>query len=196
VNAPGLFPMALTMSLVCSCAAAPQASKQPESPPPAQETQAGAQAPPPPPAQPAAPGPASAPPVGDEADSYGESEEQVDGGFAEPPPGAPAETMPAPAPPRAAPPPSHTPGAPPPSHGGSALLVAVAELEQAELRLAAGLGDCRRACQALASMVRSAARICQLDPPGGSGRCEHARERVAQARDRVREACGECEHGQ
>jgi MYXO-CTERM domain-containing protein len=50
-------------------------------------------------------------------------------------------------------------------------------------------GDCSVACKALESMIRSAERICELDP---GERCAAAREKVAKARARVRAACPEC----
>lgn len=49
--------------------------------------------------------------------------------------------------------------------------------------------DCRVACLALESMIRAADRICELAP---GPRCEAARERVADARQRVRQRCPDC----
>jgi hypothetical protein len=51
--------------------------------------------------------------------------------------------------------------------------------------------QCENACSALASMSRSADRICQLAGPGD--RCEAAKSRVAGATTRVTARCSECE---
>jgi hypothetical protein len=50
---------------------------------------------------------------------------------------------------------------------------------------------CENACDALASMGRSAERICQLAGPGE--RCDTAKSRVASATTRVTAQCSECE---
>ncbi len=53
--------------------------------------------------------------------------------------------------------------------------------------------SCTTACRALASMRRSAERIC--DHAGGGatpGRCDDARSRVTKAESRVRERCASC----
>ena len=50
---------------------------------------------------------------------------------------------------------------------------------------------CENACDALASMNRSANRICELAGPGD--RCEAAKSRVASASARVTAKCSECE---
>lgn len=53
-------------------------------------------------------------------------------------------------------------------------------------------GDgCTRACRALASMRRSAARLCQLDG-FGSERCQNVQRRVASARRLVLSICPAC----
>lgn len=49
--------------------------------------------------------------------------------------------------------------------------------------------DCGAACEALASLRRAAARICELDP---GPPCASARDKVADAERRVREACPGC----
>lgn len=53
-------------------------------------------------------------------------------------------------------------------------------------------GGCAVACRALASMQRAADRLCALDP---GPRCAAARAKVADATDRVRAACPECDVG-
>jgi MYXO-CTERM domain-containing protein len=63
-----------------------------------------------------------------------------------------------------------------------------AELEAGEAALASG--DCAVACKALESMIRSAARICELEP---GERCEAARRKVTEAKRRVRDACPDCD---
>lgn len=66
-----------------------------------------------------------------------------------------------------------------------------AETELAErLSAAPGRDRCEHACRALESLERSADRICELD--GDGPRCRAARDRVADARARVRTACGAC----
>ena len=50
---------------------------------------------------------------------------------------------------------------------------------------------CENACDALASMSRSADRICQLAGPGA--RCDAAKARVSSATTRVTAQCSECE---
>ncbi len=50
-------------------------------------------------------------------------------------------------------------------------------------------GDCAVACKALESMIRSADRVCQLDP---GPPCEKARAKVEAARRKVRDACPDC----
>ncbi|MCC6217450.1 MAG: hypothetical protein IT376_21515 [Polyangiaceae bacterium] len=76
------------------------------------------------------------------------------------------------------------------------LATALGAFRRAEAALAAQLAEapgrdrCELACRALGSLERSADRICQLD--GGGPRCRAARDRVADARARVRAACGAC----
>jgi hypothetical protein len=50
--------------------------------------------------------------------------------------------------------------------------------------------DCETACEALGSIRRAAARICEISGPGE--RCTSARERLDRAEKRVQEACPEC----
>lgn len=56
-------------------------------------------------------------------------------------------------------------------------------------------GDsCSIACRALASMRRSADRVCELAPSASpdAPRCDDAKERVTKAERRVRERCASC----
>ncbi len=49
--------------------------------------------------------------------------------------------------------------------------------------------NCENACEALGSMKKAAAHICELDQ---GSRCERAQARVARARNHVESSCGEC----
>lgn len=49
--------------------------------------------------------------------------------------------------------------------------------------------NCETACEALGSMQKAAAHICELDQ---GSRCERAQARVARARNHVESSCGEC----
>ena len=76
--------------------------------------------------------------------------------------------------------------------------LAIQTLERSERELRASIGDCARACRALASMERATAELCSLEGaegPAGAPRCEDARQRLRSARDRVRLACGSCSNG-
>ena len=54
-------------------------------------------------------------------------------------------------------------------------------------------GDgCEVACRALASMRRSADRLCGLSAGGDAGRCDDARGRVTRAEGKVKERCPAC----
>jgi MYXO-CTERM domain-containing protein len=68
------------------------------------------------------------------------------------------------------------------------------DLDELEAELAASSeeaasADCSVACKALESMIRSADRICDLEP---GARCDAARKKVDEAKRRVREACPDC----
>lgn len=54
-----------------------------------------------------------------------------------------------------------------------------------------GVDRCSRACRALASMERSADRLCEL-AGDGDGRCRSAKQRVEAARDLVTRSCPAC----
>jgi MYXO-CTERM domain-containing protein len=78
--------------------------------------------------------------------------------------------------------------------GGAALPFPAAEIAALEAQLARdaatlATGGCTVACMALASMERTVARICALDP---GQRCTDARARLQDATRRVQEACGDC----
>jgi hypothetical protein len=108
--------------------------------------------------------------------------------------------------------PEATPGQPPPpppsaetpaAAGGStggqvqaALVQARAELDEADRELQTSAGDCAAACRALASMERAAGRLCSLAvEPDDRRRCDDARRKVREARDRVRQTCNTCPGG-
>lgn len=75
-----------------------------------------------------------------------------------------------------------------PADAPAAELVAL-EKQLDEDLVACGSDDCTIACQALESMIRSAERICALEP---GPRCAAARDKVATAKRRVRPRCPEC----
>jgi hypothetical protein len=108
------------------------------------------------------------------AERFASAERQLDDMFA---PGAGAE-------PGIAPPGPPTPMAPPPSGAPPTMQ----KSEQTPL----AQDRCTNACRALASMQRSAARLCDL---AGSedARCSDVSARVERAQARVRQACPACE---
>ena len=136
------------------------------------------------------------------------------GGYAEKPPAAPSpanESPGAPPPPAMAAPPPAAPApysqpapaeepasraesaasAPPPREAQRA--AAREEVDRSERSLQASLGDCTLACRALDSMDRAVTHLCALvDAPSDQRRCDDARQRLAVARRRVRDACGAC----
>jgi hypothetical protein len=59
----------------------------------------------------------------------------------------------------------------------------------------ASADPCLVACRALASMRRSAARLCELSGATRDPRCDDARARVARAEERVRARCPACHEG-
>jgi hypothetical protein len=119
-----------------------------------------------------------------------------------PPPGYPAGLPATPgAPPTSAPAPAYTYPAPPvPENGGAAPVPREAqraaardELARAEGTLQASPGDCATACRALESLERAVGRLCALvDSTDDQRRCDDARQRLATARERVRQTCGAC----
>jgi hypothetical protein len=78
----------------------------------------------------------------------------------------------------------------------AALRQAAAEWDRARAALEAAAADCGLACRALASMERALVHLCALATlPDEQPRCEEARRLLADARDRVRRACGSCPGG-
>jgi hypothetical protein len=62
-----------------------------------------------------------------------------------------------------------------------------------QLDVAAGQRDCANACRALDSMERAARQICDLARSTEERRtCKAADDQVGSARERVKNACGEC----
>jgi hypothetical protein len=62
-----------------------------------------------------------------------------------------------------------------------------------QLDIAAGQRDCANACRALDSMERAAGQICELArSPEERRTCRAAEDQVGSARERVKNACGEC----
>jgi hypothetical protein len=75
----------------------------------------------------------------------------------------------------------------------AARVTARAELDRAQRDLEAAASDCEAACRALASMERATSHLCSLaDEDADRRRCDDARGRLAEARKRVRGACGTC----
>ena len=108
-----------------------------------------------------------------------------------PAPGPPPPP-PAPPPPPTIAPPVATP-ADEPSRRDSLRISARAELDRAVHDLEAAASDCDAACRALASMDRATSHLCALaDQDDDRRRCEDARGKLADARRRVRGACGTC----
>jgi hypothetical protein len=71
-----------------------------------------------------------------------------------------------------------------------------AEWDRARADLDAAASDCRLACRALDSMERAIVHLCALaDEPDDRRRCDSAKKRLLDARDRVRAACGSCPTG-
>jgi hypothetical protein len=71
-----------------------------------------------------------------------------------------------------------------------------AEWDRARAALDAAANDCALACRALASMERALVHLCALaTSTEDQARCEEARRRLLDARDRVRRACGSCPGG-
>ena len=116
----------------------------------------------------------------------------------------PVQTSAAEAPEAAAPPPAApSPAAVPPdrseapSAGDPHVRYARANVQFSEARrqvdVAAGQRDCVNACRALDSMERAAIQLCELARSSDERRtCQAAEEQVGSARERVKNACGEC----
>jgi hypothetical protein len=76
---------------------------------------------------------------------------------------------------------------------GSNRAAARAELQRAQAALEASAGDCAGACRALASMERATSHLCELSGEDDDRRrCDDAKKRLGDARDRVRRQCGAC----
>jgi hypothetical protein len=62
-----------------------------------------------------------------------------------------------------------------------------------QVDIAAGQRDCANACRALDSMERALGQLCELARSSDERRtCKSAEDQVSSARERVRNACGEC----
>ena len=113
-------------------------------------------------------------------------------GCGDAPPASPVATPPPPPPPPAAAP-SVVPPADEPMRREALRVTARAELDRAQRDLEAAASDCEAACRALASMERATTHLCSLaDQDADRRRCDDARGRLAEARKRVRGACGTC----
>jgi hypothetical protein len=70
------------------------------------------------------------------------------------------------------------------------------ELAEAEKGLEMASGSCVVACRALGSMDSATRRLCDLaSAPEETRMCTESKSQLAQARARVREACGSCPAG-
>jgi hypothetical protein len=114
---------------------------------------------------------------------------------------APAEMAPSPPAPRAAPAPEaasvptdqeEAPRAADPHGGYSRARAQLAEARR-KLDVATGQRDCANACRALDSMERALGQLCDLArSPEERRTCGSAEDQVRSARERVKNACGEC----
>jgi hypothetical protein len=147
-----------------------------------------------PPASPAAAqdsSPASGGAAGYPQDAYGKQ------------PGAPAPPPPSPStattePPKAEAVPQQQPGTPPTPQGRAlALNKASSDIEQAQRELDVAGSSCQNACRALGSMDRAAGHLCHLTQSDNThDRCDDAKRRLYNARDKVRGSCGTCPDNQ
>lgn len=137
-----------------------------------------------------------APPPESPAKGDEETESRPPGG---PPPAYAPGTAPEPAgqpaPPDAKPPPVTQPSGAP-DRIEAALRDARAGVDRARAQLEASMSDCTNACRALASLERATGHLCNLATQADDRRrCEDAKTRVFQARDRIRASCGTCQGG-
>jgi hypothetical protein len=73
---------------------------------------------------------------------------------------------------------------------------ATEELRRAQRDLEASASDCAAACRALASMERATVHLCDLaDQPDDRARCDDAKAKLRDARDRVKRTCSSCPGG-
>ncbi len=72
---------------------------------------------------------------------------------------------------------------------------ALARLDADALAIGATLGNCSTACRSLGSMERAVHVVCELTRDGDHARCDEARKKLRDARERVRNGCGVCEGG-
>jgi len=93
------------------------------------------------------------------------------------------------------PPPPSTAATAPPT-GSARRTEAMADFERATRDLEAASNECGTACRALASLERATVRICELaEEPADVERCEDAKKKLRNARDRVRASCNACPGG-
>ena len=111
-------------------------------------------------------------------------------GAAPPPPAASAST-----PPQEEPKPGPTPVTP--SGRAVAINKASSDIEAAQRELDVAGSSCQNACRALGSMDRAAGHLCQLTREENThDRCDDAKRRLYNARDKVRGSCGTCPDNQ
>lgn len=167
----------LFLSILASCASARKEASAPQSAGPARDSA---------PSTPAATGNAS--PAGQPQGGY----PQEPGAYAPPPP-------PAAEPARPSSEPSSTPPNAPSGTQSRALALqkASSDIDAAQRELDVAGSSCQNACRALGSMDRAAGHLCQLTREESThDRCDDAKRRLYNARDRVRNTCGTCPDNQ
>lgn len=84
-----------------------------------------------------------------------------------------------------------------PSGRAFALSKASNDIEAAQRELDVAGSSCQTACRALGSMDRAAGHLCQLTREDNThDRCDDAKQRLYNARDKVRGSCGTCPDNQ
>ena len=74
---------------------------------------------------------------------------------------------------------------------------ASSDIEAAQRELDVAGSSCQNACRALGSMDRAAGHLCQLTREENTqDRCDDAKRRLYNARDKVRGSCGTCPDNQ
>lgn len=87
----------------------------------------------------------------------------------------------------------------PTTPGGRAVAInkASSDIDTAQRELDVAGSSCQNACRALGSMDRAAGHLCQLTREDNThDRCDDAKRRLYNARDKVRGSCGACPDNQ
>ena len=113
--------------------------------------------------------------------------------------GQPGQPAPPPPSPTTAEAPKAEPATPStsPQSRSMALSKASNDIEAAQRELDVAGSSCQNACRALGSMDRAAGHLCQLTREDNThDRCDDAKRRLFNARDKVRGSCGTCPDNQ